>query len=225
MNIFLIIIINFFIIISNSSAQIVSSSFHTLFTFIHNDPCILEDVFQIPIPNYVKPYCHSLTEMNYIQTMENLDYSAFIHIERMIDEGCPFSHNTCSPYCYIYDKKSCDFFDRIKYYLQPEQKIKKIGEVLVKDNSLNGLKAIVHFMNSEPHAKIILDKSFHYYGIAHYHDTFNINFLESVSTKKINNLETISIFHQEKEYILTTQELCDSSKKLVYQNLDMKIYS
>ena len=38
--------------------------------------------------------------------MENLDYSAFIHIERMVDEGCPFSHDTCSPYCYIYDKKS-----------------------------------------------------------------------------------------------------------------------
>lgn len=214
-----------FFILPVISSQIISSSFHTLFTFIHNDPCILETVFEIKIPDYAKQYCNSLTEMNYIQTMENLDYSAFIHIERMADEGCPFSHDTCSPYCYIYDKKSCDFFDRIKYYLDFDTDIKKIGEVLVKDNSLDSLEAIVHFINSEPHAKIILDKSFNYYGIAHYHDIFNINFLESDSTNKNNNnLETISIFHQEKEYILTTQELCDSSKNLVYQNLDMKIY-
>lgn len=221
MNIFFI-TISFFNIIN---AQIISSSFHTLFTFIHNDPCILEDVFQIQIPNYVKPYCNSLTEMNFIQTMENLDYSAFIHIERMVDEECPFSHNTCSSYCYIYDEKSCDFFDRIKYYIDTEQEITKIGEVLIKDNSIDSLQAITHFLNSEPHAKIILDKSFNYYGIAHYHDIFNINFLESDSTnKKNNNLETISIFRQEKEYILTTEELCNSSKILVYQNLDMKIY-
>jgi hypothetical protein len=224
MNIFLI-IINFFILISSASTQIVSSSFHTLFTFIHNDPCILEDVFKIQIPNYARQYCNSLTEMNYIQSMENLDYSAFIHIERMVDEGCSFSHNTCSPYCYIYDQKSCDFFDRIKYYLDFDTEIKKIGEVLVKDPSIDSLEAIVHFINSEPHAKIILDKSFNYYGIAHYHDIFNINFLESDSMKKNNNLETISIFYQEKEYILTTQEICDSSKTLLYNNSNMKIYS
>lgn len=219
------IIIHFFILISNSNSKIVSSSFHTLFTFIHNDPCILESVFQIKIPNYVKPYCNSLTEMNYIQTMQNLDYSAFIHIERMVDEGCSFSHDTCSQYCYIYDKNSCDFYDRIKYYLQPEQKIKNIGEVLVKDNSLEALEAITHFINSEPHAKIILDKRFNYYGIAHYDNIFSMNFLESDSIKKKEkNLETISILHEEKEYILTTQELCDSSKILVYENLDMRIY-
>lgn len=216
------IIIFYFIPIITS--QIISSSFHTLFTFIHNDPCILETVFKIKIPDYVKSYCNSLTEMNYIQTMENLDYSAFIHIERMVDEGCPFSHDTCSHYCYIYDKKSCHFFDRIKYYIDTDQEIKTISEVLVKDNSLNSLESIIHFINNPYYVNIILDKNFNYYGIAHYHNIFNINFLESDSKIKINNLETISIFHNETEYILTTQEICNSTKKLVYTNLGMRIY-
>lgn len=220
-------ILNFLFFIKLTTAQIVTSSFHTLFTFIHNDPCILETVFKIKIPSYAKEYCNSLTdstEMNYIQTMENLDYSAFIHIERIVDEGCPFSHDTCSNFCYLYP--TCNFDDRIKHYLDTNIPIKNVGEVLVKDNTLDPLRAIMHFINSPSHGRIILDKSFNYYGMAHYGNVFNINFLESVSTtsEKNKNLETISIYHEEKEYILTTQEICDSSKTLLYKNSNMMIY-
>lgn len=218
-------LIFFLNIIKISISQIVSSSFHTLFTFIHNDPCILENIFKLNIPEYVKKYCNDLNEINYIQIMENLDYSSFIHIERMIDEDCPFSHNTCSSYCYIYDN-SCNFYDRIKYYLSPDKEIKKIGEVLVKDDSIEPLKAITHFINSENHAKIILDKNFNYYGISHYQNIFNMNFLESNIIEQSNNstLETIFIFHDNKKYILTTQELCNENNILVYSNSGMMIY-
>lgn len=218
-------IINLLVLINSYiSAEIVSTSFHTLFTFIHNDPCILETVFKIEIPSYAKEYCDdSLIEMNYIETMENLDYSAFIHIERIVDEGCPFSHDTCSNFCYLYP--TCNFDDRIKHYLDTDIQIKNVAEVLVKDNTLYPLRAITHFINSPSHGRIILDKSFNYYGMAHYGNVFNINFLESVPTKKNKkNLETISIYHEEKEYILTTQEICDSSKTLLYKNSNMMIY-
>ena len=153
-----------------------TQDFHTLFSFIHNDPCILSDVFELSIPNYVYPYCNK-DIFNNIHTFDELDYSSFVHIERMYDLGCPFSHNTCSDFCHIYT--NCDFYDRIKYYIPKSIKIDKLGEVLLTTNTMDELTVLLHFLNSRNHAELLLDKSFNYYGFAYYHQYFNINFLQT----------------------------------------------
>lgn len=198
-----------------------SDDFHTLFTFIHNDPCILEDVFQLQLPNYVYPYCNK--EINSINTLENLDHSAFVHIERIVDDDCPFSHNTCSHYCHIYN--SCNFGDRIIYYLDKDTKVSEVAEVLVKNTNLDGLTAIYSFINSKSHSDVILNKKYNYYGISHYHNIFNMNFLKTDTDlkKEITEIKDTNIIYNDYKYTLTMTGNCNF-ENLIYNNSNMLIY-
>lgn len=201
--------------------KVTIETFHTIFQFIHNDPCILKDVFGLDLPNYIYPYCEDKTPNN-LYVLDNLQYSSLIHIERIVDEGCPFSHSTCNKYCKIYN--SCDFYDRIKYYLDYDIEVKKLGEVLMKDNNLDSVNVIRKFINTPSHAKVILDKEFNFFGIAHYDNLFNMNFLKAnnIESEELN-LKTVNFEYEHFNYIFTTIENCNL-QNLIYNNSNMYIY-
>lgn len=212
-----------FLICLYTSLSLNTQNMHTVFTFVHNDPCILNNIFNISMPSYMITYC-SDNNFNPIHQIEALDYSSFIHIERIVDDDCPFSHDTCSHYCHIYE--SCFFNDRIEYYLSNKIHVKSVGEVLLHDNHLNEINIITHFMNSKSHAEVIFDKRFNYYGMAHYDNVFNMNFLMSDSIIDLDTYEIkpCEIEFNNQKFLFTTIESCNTKNKLVYQKDTYYIY-
>jgi hypothetical protein len=184
----------------------------------------MTDIFNIELPTYVSTYCnYNDNNINNIHILENLDVSSFIHIERIIDLDCPFSHKTCSKFCHIYD--SCDFDSRIKYYLEGYE-YNQLGEVLLRDNSLNELSVLTHFIRSYTHGIVILDKKYNFYGFSHYHNVFNINLLKSDDKNIIIDnyeLKDTLIDYENKNYLFTTFEHCEY-KNLIYNHTNMLIY-
>jgi len=196
-----------------------NDNFHTIFTFIHSNPCILESVFQLEIPEYVEYYCDK--KKNYIHTLENLENSAFIHIQRIYDNECPFIHETCNQFCNLYN--SCKYDKRILYYLefQPES----IAEVLLKSDAKSELDIIYSFITSKVHGEIILNKNFNYYGFASYHNLFNVNLIKSnrnLITNKYELKDTV-VYSKDNSFLLTINPNCNF-ENLIYNSSYMFIY-
>jgi hypothetical protein len=149
-----------------------SSTLHTLFYFLHNDPCILPDIFDIDIPDYVYTSCDDDND-NYLYHLPVLDESSFVQIERIADvPECSFGHDTCASYCYLYD--TCSFSDRISHYTPFDS----AGEIMLSSsNNDDTLQLFTHFFESEDHGKIFLNKDFNAFGLSFYKNLLNINLI------------------------------------------------
>lgn len=188
----------------------------TIFSFIHFDPYILPNIFNISISSNIPQIDN---EKKIIKNINCLTKSSKIQADDIAYHNCPFTHDTCN--C-SFIKNNCEFTQRIdKYCFFP---IQAYAELLIKiDNHF--LYGLQYLLQSQKHSKIFIDNSLTHFGIYQSNNVININLIKSNIKNKNKNkkLKDTIIEFNNKQYLFSTNAQI-TNKQCLYQNKKNKIF-
>lgn len=110
----------------------------------------------------IKVACQNQNSLNNLTVNKQLEEASNFQSTTLSSKECPeINHLTCPKYCSMFG--SCSHIDRVKYYLDPNVKVKDIEEILI--GYVNNFTIIMKaFLSSSMHCNHILNPTYQFIG-------------------------------------------------------------